>query len=83
LVRRVPLFGTRESEIEVWLDPLRGMSRFASSFRNTGGNMTTLRSQRLMLAPVRTVHDLAVMALGVVVAIWPLAVFYFIMKAIF
>lgn len=41
----------------------------------------TVRSA--VLAPVRTAHDVAIMALGVMVAFWPLVILYLVAKAVF
>jgi hypothetical protein len=45
--------------------------------------MAALRYQRLATAPVRTVHDLGIMALGLLVATWPLLILYFLIRAVF
>jgi hypothetical protein len=47
-----------------------------------GGRVTTVRQQRLWAIPIRTAHDLVVMALGVLIATWPLIVLYVLIRTL-
>jgi hypothetical protein len=47
-----------------------------------GGRVTTVRQQRLWVIPIRTARDLVVMALGVLIATWPLIVLYVLIRTL-
>jgi hypothetical protein len=44
--------------------------------------VTTVRQQRVWAIPIRTAHDLAIMAFGLLVATWPLIAFYFLIRTL-
>jgi hypothetical protein len=47
-----------------------------------GGRVTTVRQQRVWAIPIRTAHDLVIMAIGVVVATWPLIIAYVLIRTL-
>jgi hypothetical protein len=47
-----------------------------------GGRVTTVRQQRVWAIPIRTAHDLVVMAFGVLIATWPLIVLYVLIRTL-